>query len=188
MRSIVGALGVSVAVAVVLGAAVADATQQATAAKKLLVKSTPSGTKKILYKAQNSTGTVMGDPTAGSGATFNLQLTPGGTQCFSMPASGWSANGPQGFKYKDPQLANGPVKVAQIKATPSGNFQIKIIAKGSGITVTPGNPTTSYATNFSISGGDEYCGSSGSATPAPNDANTFNVVNDDGTACSLGPC
>ena len=171
------------AVALVFGAAVADAAQQGTAAKKLLVKSTP----KVLYKAQNNTGTVVGDPTVGN-ATFNLQLTPGGSQCFPMPASGWSKVGTQGFKYKDPQLANGPVKKAQIKATPSGKFQIKLVTKGPGVTVTPGNPTTSYATNFSIGGGAEYCGSSGSATPAPNDANTFNVVNDDGTTCTLGPC
>jgi len=172
------------------GTMVAGAAQQGTAAKKLLVKNT--ATRKILYKAKNDTGTVVGDPTVG-GATFNLQLTTGGTgggtQCFSLPSTGWSAISTLGFKYRDPQLVNGPVKVAQIKATPSGVFTIKVIAKGDGITVTPGDPsTTSYATNFSVSAGDEYCGSSGSATPNPNDAQTFNVVNDDGTTCTLPLC
>jgi hypothetical protein len=179
------------AASLVLSVVMADAAQQGTAAKKLLVKSTPSGTHKLLYRAQNNTGTVVGDPTA-SGATFNLQLTPGGTQCLPLPAGGWTAIGSQGFKYADPSLANGPVKVAQIKASPSGAFKIKIIAKGSGITVVPGNPTGSYATNFRISdgvgGGEEYCGSTGSAVPSPNNEITFNVVNDDGTTCSLGPC
>ena len=178
--------GLAIAVAVIaFHSVMAGAAQQGTATKKLLVKNT--ATRKVLYRAKNDTGIVMGDPTA-SGASFNLQLTSGGTQCFTLPASGWSALGTQGYTYKDPQLANGPVKVAQIKATPSGVFQIKLVAKGDGITVTPGNPTTSYATNFSVVGGDEYCGSSGSATPNPNDAITFNVVNDDGTTCTLPPC
>jgi hypothetical protein len=182
--------GLAIAVAAMaFSAVVAGAAQQGTAAKKLLVKNT--ATRKLVYKAKNNTGTVT-DPTV-SGATFNLQLTTGGTgggtQCFPLPAAGWTAISTLGFKYKDRTLANGPVKVALIKRAPSGVFGIKIIAKGTGITVTPGDPsTTGYATNFSVSGGDEYCGSTGSVVPNPNNATTFNVVNDDGTTCSLGPC
>jgi len=43
------------------------------------------------------------------GATLHIKLTPGGDQCVSMPASGWSTIGNIGFKYKDMALANGPV-------------------------------------------------------------------------------
>jgi len=36
-------------------------------------------------------------------------------QCFPMPASGWSAIGTLGYKYRDTRLSSGPVKNAQIK-------------------------------------------------------------------------
>ncbi|TMB22488.1 MAG: hypothetical protein E6J71_05950 [Deltaproteobacteria bacterium] len=186
-------LSMGLALCLGLAAGAAYAAQQGTAASTLLVKNTPSGTRKILYKAQNGSNTVVGNPvTNGTGATFNLQMVDGGTQtqCFVLPSSGWSAINTLGFKYVDPSLANGPVKSAQIKATPSGTFQIKVIAKGdsTSITVAPGNPTTSYATNFSIGAGDEYCGSTGTATPNPNDAVTFKVSHDDGTTCTLAAC
>ena len=186
-------LSIGIALCLGLAAGAAYAAQQGTAAFTLLVKNAPSGTRKVLYKAQNGSNTVVGNPmTNGTGATFNLQLVDGGTQtqCFSMPASGWSAISTLGFKYADPSLANGPVKSAQIKATSSGTFQIKLIAGGdaTSITVAPGNPTTSYATNFAIGAGDEYCGSTGTATPNPNNAGTFMVKHDDGTTCPLAAC
>ena len=106
-----------------------------------------------------------------------------------MPASGWTPISTLGFKYKDSSLANGPVKVAQIKKTKSGTFQIKGTLKGAGITVAPGNPTASYAVNFKIGGGDEYCSGSGTAVPNPNDAKTFKVVNDTPPgSCTVAAC
>ena len=161
---------------------IAIAAQQGAAAKKLLVKSPPSGNKKIVYLSKNTTSTVVGDPTA-NGATFTITLTPGGTQCVTLPSSGWTAT-PVGFKYKDAQLTNGPVKVALIKQTPSGNFLLKIIAKSGAITVAPGNPTLTYGTNFSINSGDEYCASTGSAAPTKTDVKTVLVKNDDGVLCT----
>ena len=161
---------------------IAIAAQQGAAAKKLLVNSPPSGNKTVVYMSKNTTGTVVGDPTA-TGATFTLTLTPGGTQCVTLPASGWTTT-PVGFKYKDPQLANGPVKVALIKQTPSGNFLLKVIEKSSQVTPAPGNPTASYGTSFEINGGDQSCSSTGSATPKKNDEKKFLVNNDTGTACT----
>src|SRR5688572_1870010 len=95
-------IAVGVAAALVSGG-VAFAAQQGAAAKKLLVNNPPSGNKTVVYLSKNTTGTVVGDPTV-SGATFTLTLSPGGTQCATLPASGWTAT-PVGFKYKDPQLA-----------------------------------------------------------------------------------
>jgi len=161
---------------------IAIAAQQGAAAKKLLVKNPPSGNKKIVYLSKNETSTVVGDPTL-NGATFAIALTPGGTQCLNLPSSGWSTTN-TGFKYKDPQLTNGPVKVALIKQAPSGKFLLKVVAKSAAITVAPGNPTASYGTNFEINSGDEYCASTGSATPTKNDDKTFLVKNDDGVACT----
>lgn len=165
-----------------VSAGVAVAAQQGVAAKKLLVSSPPSGNKTVVYLSKNNTATVVGDPTV-TGATFTLALTPGGTQCATLPASGWTTT-PVGFKYKDPQLANGPVKVALIKQTPSGNFLLKVIEKSSQVTPAPGNPTATYATSFEINGGDQYCSSTGTSTPKKNDEKKFLVNNDNGTACT----
>ena len=62
--------------------------------------------------------------------------------------------------------------------------------KGTAITVLPGNPTSTYALNFTIGGGgDEYCSGSGTATPKQNDAKTFKVTNDTAAvACSIPAC
>jgi len=174
-------IALSIAAAFVSGG-IAIAAQQGAAAKKLLVKNPPSGNKKIVYLSKNTSSTVVGDPSL-NGATFGIALTPGGTQCVTLPASGWSTTS-VGFKYKDPQLANGPVKVALIKATPSGNFLLKVIAKSGAITVAPGNPTASYGTNFSINSGDEYCASTGTGTVKKNDDKTFLVKDDTGVACT----
>jgi hypothetical protein len=173
------ALGIAAALA---SGGIAIAAQQGAAAKKLLVKNPPSGNKKIVYLSKNTTATVEGDPSM-NGATFTIELTPGAAQCVSLPASGWTTTN-VGFKYKDPTLANGPVKVALIKETPSGNFLLKVIAKGSTIGVAPGNPTSDYGTSFSINGGDEYCSTDGSAVETKNDDKTYLVKNDDGTACT----
>ena len=160
--------------------------------KLLLAKNPPSGpmARTIVWKVKErgSSNTLVGDPTA-SGAKMRIVLSPGGNQCVTMPASGWSAISTLGFKYRDPSLANGPVKVASIKKTPSGTFQIKAKLKGSGITVVPGNPTSTYATNLKLGAGDEYCSESGTATPNPNDAKTFKVVNDTTPGgCSVAAC
>jgi hypothetical protein len=178
-------IALGIAAAFVSGG-IALAANQGAAAKKLLVKAPPSGNKKIVYLSKNTTATVVGDPVA-NGATFTIALTPGGTQCMSLPASGWSPISTLGFKYKDPTLANGPVKVALIKKTPSGNFLLKVIAKnsaGNPITVAPGNPTATYGTNLEIGSGDDYCASTGSAAPTKNDVKTFQVKNDDGALCT----
>ena len=178
MRKLI-ALGIAAAF---VSGGIAIAAQQGAAVKKLLVKNPPSGNKKIVYLSKNTSSTVVGDPSL-NGATFAIALTPGGTQCVTLPSSGWTTT-PVGFKYKDPQLANGPVKVALIKATPSGNFLLKVIAKSGAITVAPGNPTASYGTSFAINSGDEYCSSTGTASPTKNDAKMFLVKSDTGTLCT----
>lgn len=180
---------------VVLIGGAAVAADHVVPTKVLLVKNPPSGVvkRKIVFKVKEngSAAVVAGDPIA-NGATLHVVLTPGGDQCFSMPASGWSAISDIGFKYKDKSLANGPVKVASIKKTPSGVLQIKAVLKGSGavpISIAPGDPTDTYGTNLTIEGGDSYCSGTGTATPKPNDEKTFKVVNDTAPAsCTVGAC
>jgi hypothetical protein len=168
------------------------AAEQLVPTKTLLVKNPPSGARKVLWKVKEtgSAATVAGDPTA-DGATLRIQLTNGGDQCVTMPSAGWSAIGTLGFKYKDPPLANGPVKVAMVKKTPSGTLLVKALLKNGGptpVSVVPGAPTTSYATNFSLGLGDEYCGGTAGATPNPNDAVTFKVSNVGAPAGCVASC
>jgi hypothetical protein len=182
--------------AVALLGSTAFAANQLVPAKILLVKAPPSDVtkRKITFKVKEnaSAATVVGDPIASGGATFHVVLSPGGDQCFTLPASGWSPVSDIGFKYKDPSLANGAVKVAMIKKTPSGVFLVKVILKGSGsesIDVVPGNPTLTYGTNFAVGGGDSYCSGTATATPNPNDEKTFKVVNDTAPAsCTASAC
>jgi hypothetical protein len=173
-------------------------TTQLKPTKLILVKNPPAGAtkRKIVWKVkeQASSNTVTGDPTnlTTGGATLRIALTSGGDQCFDLPAGNWSPISSIGFKYKDANLSEGAVKVAQIKKTPSGNFLIKAILKGNGpqgITVAPANPTGSYAVNLKIGNGDAYCSGSGTALPNPNNATTFKVKNDTTPAgCSIDAC
>jgi hypothetical protein len=182
-----------VAVALALLAGAALAAQQLVPTKTLVVKNQPSGTRKVLWnvKETGSAATVTGDPTI-DGASLRIVLTPGGDQCVEMPASGWTAIGTIGFRYKDTGLLNGPVKIARIKKTPTGTFQIKALLRNGGATsiqVTPGAPTTSYGLNFQIGlAGDEYCGGTATATPTPNDDRTFKVANDGAPAGCIDSC
>src|SRR5262245_41052395 len=160
MRKLI-ALGIAAAF---VSGGIAIAAQQGAAAKKLLVKNPASGNKKIVYLSKNASSTINGDPTL-NGATFGIALTPGGSQCVTLPAANWVTTN-TGFKYKDPQLTAGPVKVALIKVSGSGNFLLKVVAKSAAILVAPGNPTASYGTSFEIGSGDQYCSSTGSAVPS----------------------
>jgi hypothetical protein len=173
----------------------ASAAEQPKPTKSLLVKNPPSGPtkRKIVWKVveKASSNTIVGDPTA-DGAQIRVQLTPGGDQCFSMPASGWKAIGSIGFKYKDRKLLMGAVKTARIKKTRAGTFILKVVLSGKGsqaITIAPGNPTASYGVNFEINGlGDEYCSGTGTATPKRNDGKTFRTTNDTVPASCINPC
>ena len=166
------------------------ALRQIAASKTILVKNPPGKTRALDWKVveKASANIVLGDPTV-VGAALNIALTPGGTQCVYMPAAGWTVNGTVGFKYKDADLVNGPVKVAQIKKTSSGVFQIKVSLKGDGVTVVPGNPTDAYALNLSIGTTGEYCSGSATALAKTNDAKLFKVANDTRPdACVIAAC
>jgi hypothetical protein len=177
------------AAAAFVSGGIAIAADQGAAARRLFVYSPPSGNKTIVYKSKNTTATLVGNPVT-YGASFNISIGGDGTQCMTLPSSGWTAISNVGFKYTDRLLANGPVRIALLKRNASlGIFRVKLIAKRGAITVAPGDPTTSYGTNFKINGGgDSYCASNGSASPATNTATSFQVYNDDGEACSVSAC
>ena len=151
---------------------------QQTVGIHLLLVMNPDGpsARRVIYKVSErrpNGNTVTGDPTTG-GATFNIKLDSN-SQCFAMPASGWSRLGALGFKYTDTAGAHGPVKVARIKKTSGGVFQMKAVVMGSlgTISLVPPNPGMQGDTNFAVGGGDQYCGSTAGGRINPNDARTF---------------
>ena len=180
------------------GQIVLTGTTQLKPTKTFLVKDPPAGVskRKIVWKVKEaaSSNTVTGNPNlvTNGGATLRVALSPGGSQCFDLPTGNWAPIGTSGFKYKDTDLSEGAVKVARIRKSPSGNFQIKVLLKGSGtqaITVTPGDPTASYAVNLKIRSGDAYCSGTGTAAPKVNTATTFKVKNDTTPpACAIAAC
>jgi hypothetical protein len=121
--------------------------------------------KLVVKEGPGSTNTVVGDPTV-SGAVLWVNTTPGISQCFSLPHEGWSTISTLGFKYKNPkdpsvipaQDVRGGIKVASIKKTPSGVFQIKVVASAKTgpiiITTHPSNDIRGY---LLLRGGDRYC-------------------------------
>jgi hypothetical protein len=192
-RIVFGAFAATLAVFLGTGGIVSAQDQQMKTGKLLLVKnpkaSDPSK-RKIVYqvKEQASTNTIVGDPMV-NGAKLKVRLDAN-TDCYDMPASGWSAISTLGFKYKDASGAYGPVKVASIKKTPSGNFMVKanVLGKNGLITVVPPNPGIQADTNFSLGEGDEYCSTFG-GTLDPNNEKTFKAKDAAApTECNVSAC
>jgi hypothetical protein len=187
---------VRVIVSLALGAGVAQAADQTILGKQLQGKDAKPGLvstkRKIVAQAKEtaSADTIVGDPTT-SGATVTVFVSGTGSaiQVFVLPAgtdprSGkpfWSATG-GGFKYKDSKGTNGAVRVAEIKKSGSGTFQIKIVAlsKNGPVAVVPPDPGTSGCVRVEVGGGDRYhvlFPAPPNATVKKNDAKSF-VVKD----------
>jgi hypothetical protein len=145
--------------------------------------------RKIVYRVRQIGPSVQGNPMVG-GATLAMSLAAA-TQCFHLPASGWSPAGNVGFKYRDTTGAHGPVKVALIKRSGSAVFQVKAVILGrlgSIDIVPPGTGIPQGATNLRV-GTTQYCGSTAGGTLRPNDAKTFKVQNAPPPAsCAVAPC
>jgi hypothetical protein len=148
-----------------------------TVAMKLLHVKNPSlpTARQVIYKVKDTGHTVVGNPMI-AGATLKV-MVDGTTQCFTMPARGWSAINGMGFKYADTHGVDGPVKVAQIKRARSGIFQtsVTILGKLGAIDLVPPNPGVRGDTNLHLRGGADYCGSTAGGTVLANNAKSFKV-------------
>jgi len=168
----------------------AQGADQAILGKLLLVSNPGSADKrKVVVKAKDpaSGDTIAGDPTL-NGATLVVDAIGGSTnsETYQLPA-GMSAGGKpfwkgdvdKGFKYVDKAGENGPVKVAQIKKTGSGTFQIKAIISGKTGTVAlnPPNEGTRGCALLTINGGDSYSVRFADGTMKNKEAKQFKVVN-----------
>jgi hypothetical protein len=168
--------------------------------KLVLVKDPQPGIdatrRKLVLKAKEgaSPNLLTGDPITG-GATLKIALsgTTPSSQTFVLPpgAAFWSALGTIGFKYKDTDLVNGPIKLLIIKKTGSGTFVLTVLGKGSGSPLTLVPPNAGTEARLSLipgSGGNRYCVSYGGAaggTLDPNSNKIFKVK--DPTAEGLCP-
>ncbi len=150
--------------------AVARAADQTVLGNQLSVKSgdTPDKRKIILKAKEASTdNAIVGDPTtSGASLTVSADGATSTSQSFDLPAGAspstgkpfWSGDAVKGYKYKDPRGDNGPVKLAQIKKTSRGVFQIKAVvdAKRGPVSVIPPNAGTFGCAQLAIGAGDAY--------------------------------
>ena len=131
--------------------------------------------RQLIYKVKDQRHSVIGNPTL-FGATLKVKLD-GTSQCFTMPAGGWSPMGRLGYRYADTHGVYGPVKLAQVKRTRSWSFQssVTIVGRLGALDVVPPNPGVRGDTNFRLRGGADYCGSTFGGTVLANTAKLFKV-------------
>jgi hypothetical protein len=132
--------------------------------KSLTVVDNPAkpNSRKAVFKSADSTIQLGVEDPRVTGATIELvNPTPGLEQSdvFTLPASGWTPIGspPNGYRYKDAQLVNGPVKTAIIK---NGRL-VKFVAKGATMSFTlDGVPQTQIGVVATV-GPTRFCASFG---------------------------
>lgn len=165
----------------------AQATDQLVLGTELLLKnsSATKRTVKITARDRGGDDTLVGNPITGgatltvsangSNSTSETYTLPAGVSVMNRPF--WSGDAVKGFKYKDNQGENGPVRSAQIKAK-YGVFQIKIKIDGSlaPVAVVPPNPGVSGCALLIINNGDTYSVKFGSGQVSNNGATLFKVA------------
>ena len=162
-------------------------TEQIILGKVVVVKDPQPGIdptkRKITFKAREgaSTNPLTGNPITG-GAVLKIALsgTTPSSQSFTLPAGApfWTTLGTVGFKYKDKDLVNGPIKLLIMKKTGSGTFLLTMLANGSvgALNLVPPNGGTEARLSFIPgSGGDRYCAAFGGAAGGTIDPNTDKV-------------
>jgi hypothetical protein len=133
------------------------------------------GRRKIVFTDEAQRSPIPGDPTV-SGATLRVSLGDADEQCFDLPASGWSSLGALGFKYHDVHGPGAAVSASIEKEVFSGDVILKWKLRGvkGTLDVVPQAGTPSFAVNFHIVGGDEYC----AGGPTPSKGTSTDVVYD----------
>jgi acetyl esterase/lipase len=147
----------------------AEAAEQTVRGSALIVKNPSTAAKrKVVVKAKEtaSDSTLVGDPVM-NGATVSITVNGASPSAdtYDLPAGVspstlkpfWTGDAFKGFKYKDPQGENGPVKSAQITSK-GAVFQIKITVDGKlgPVAVVPPNPGSDGCVLLTITGGDSY--------------------------------
>jgi hypothetical protein len=150
---------------IAMGAVPGHAADQLVLGRDITVRATNSGLRKVICRAQEpaSINTIVGNPTI-TGATARIKIngTTSSDQTWTLPASKWTANA-TGFVYADVPGGAGPVRCANIMKSGSNTFRVRILARGTtttpspGISVVPPNTGTDAQCVLSIVAGDQYC-------------------------------
>ncbi len=141
-------------------------------------------------KERNTDNTVVGDPRV-SGASLRIVArgTTDSDQTFSLPAGGWTAVGPLGYRYSN-RNRGGAVRSALIKRTPGGTFVIKVLLSGRDgpMAVVPPNPGDRGGFILAL-GGDAGCcvgfGGAAGGTESRDDGTQWSVSRPAREACEL---
>lgn len=149
----------------------AFAAQHTVPTRRFLVRNPGATTdqtkRKIVFteEEERSTSPIVGDPTV-SGAKLRVSLGDNDAQCFDLPASSWKSLGPLGFKYHNVHGPGAAVNASIEKELGTGDLILKWKLRGAKgpLDVVPQAGTPSFAVNFRIGDGDEYC--AGGPTPA----------------------
>ena len=179
---------------------VAHAADQTVRGTVFVVKNPSTAAKrKIIVKATEaaSDDTLVGNPVA-NGATVTIAAngaTPS-EETYSLPAGTsptslkpfWSGDAVKGFKYRDTDGENGPVKRAMI-ALRNGVFRIKVAVDGKRgpVAVVPPNPGSDGCLLLNIAGGDSYSVQFASGQVKNRGAALFKVAKPGGEGSCLPP-
>jgi hypothetical protein len=130
----------------------------------------------VLMKTAAGAGPgVSGNPATSTGATLSI-ITAAGSQCFALPAAGWSGDAVKGFKYKGKLVPGNPAVSATFKQSGSGVFQQKTVLKGKGGPINDLHVANSANVIFNVDGNaTHYCTNFG-GTISKNDAKLFKAV------------
>jgi hypothetical protein len=141
----------------------------------------------ILGSAGGAVLTVIADGDHPTTQFFALKQGKSSTGKMFWRASGGAGIG---FKYKDPDGDQGPVKVVLIKKTVSGVFSIKAVIRGKNgtINVVPPNLGTDGFITLFLAHGDRYCVKYGADGNVINDGDRlFKVRRPNSVGCPTTP-
>ena len=155
--------------------------------------------RKVIVKAKEaaSDDTLVGDPvTNGATVTITANGATPSEETYTLPAGTsptslkpfWSGDAVKGFKYRDADGENGPVKSALIKLR-NGVFQIKVTVDGKQgpVAVVPPNPGSDGCVLLTIAGGDSYSVQFASGQVTNKGAVLFKVAKPSGEGSCLPP-
>jgi hypothetical protein len=121
----------------------------------------------VIAKEPSSPNTLVGDPTAGgalleliaNGTTASAQVFPLRQGVAADGDPFWSTIGSIGFRYRDDDGEQGPVRLVRIRRGHNGMFRItaKLAAGTWPFDIVPPNGGRDGFLTLTISGGDRYC-------------------------------
>jgi hypothetical protein len=143
---------------------------------------------------------LTGDPTLAIGrGGATLEVVANGTtpswQVFALPdgtapdgAPYWRTRGATGFRYRDRDGSQGPVRSVVVKRTPGGTFRLRAMIEGAELAVTPPDAGTDALVALTLSQGERTCVQYGPDARVRNrGATQFSAARPQATGCGTPP-